>query len=143
MPELKGSASNRKLTPFDRRALQKLLAVGDETRSALARRFGVSASYITQFAKTYAREINDIKRDLDNEFAGLWIAEKANRVVAYQADYTALATHENASHHEWVKGRALILKQVAEELGQLPPRATVTVVPVVHIVEGVDVDLLK
>jgi hypothetical protein len=141
--EVNGSASSsapRKLTPFDRRGLQRALAAGDEKRSALARRFGVSASYVTQFAKTYAREIDDIKRDLDNAYAGLWIAVKENRILAYQAEYARALTDPKASHHEWIKARTQILAHVAEELGQLPPRATLTVTPVVHIIEGVDVD---
>jgi hypothetical protein len=143
MAELNGSASSRKLTPFDRRELQRLLADGTERRSALARRFGVSPSYVTQFAKTYAREIDDIRRDLDNEFAGLWIASKVNRVLALQAEYTRAAGSDKADHHEWIKARLQALHQAAEELGQLPPRATVAVVPVVHVIEGIDVDLLK
>lgn len=141
--ELNGSAKSRKLTPFDRREIQRALADGTEKRSAIARRFGVTAGYITQFAKQYAREIDDIRRNLDDEFAGLWIASKVNRVIAYQADYTQTLTDPRSSHHEWVKSRAMILRQVAEELGQLPPRTTVTVIPVVHVIEGIDVDLLK
>lgn len=141
--ELNGSGKSRKLTPFDRREIQRALADGTEKRAAIARRFGVTAGYITQFAKQYAREIDDIKRDLDNEFAGLWIASKVNRVLAYQADYARTLNDPKASHHEWVKARAMISHNVAEELGQLPPRATVTVMPIVHVLEGVDPDLLK
>lgn len=141
--ELNGSAKSRKLTPFDRREIQRALADGTEKRAAIARRFGVTAGYITQFAKTYAREIDDIKRDLDNEFAGLWIASKVNRVLAYQAEYARLSSDPKASHHEWAKARLQALHQAAEELGQLPPRATLTVIPVVHVLEGVDPELLK
>lgn len=141
--DVNGSPSGRKLTPFDRRDLQRALADGTETRAALARRFGVSGAYVTQFARQHAREIDDIKRDLDNEFAGLWIASKVNRVIAYQADFARTLTDAKASHHEWVKARAQILHQVAEELGQLPPRATVAVIPVVHVLEGVDTELLR
>jgi hypothetical protein len=141
--DMNSSAKTRKLTPFDRREIQRALADGTEKRSAIARRFGVTAGYITQFAKQYAREIDDIKRDLDNEFAGLWIASKVNRVIAYQNDFAKTLADPKSSHHEWVKARAMILHQVAEELGQLPPRATVTVMPVTHIIEGIDPELLK
>lgn len=141
--DVNGSAKSRKLTPFDRREIQRALADGTEKRSAIARRFGVTAGYITQFAKQYAREIDDIKRDLDNEFAGLWIASKVNRVIAYQNDFAKTLLDPKASHHEWVKARAQILHQVAEELGQLPPRATLTIIPVTHVVEGVDLEVLK
>lgn len=141
--ELSGSAKRPRLTPFDRREIQRALADGTEKRAAIARRFGVTAGYITQFAKQYAREIDDIRRDLDNEFAGLWIASKVNRVIAYQADYARTLADPKSTHHEWVKARAQILHQVAEEMGQLPPRATLTIIPVKHVVEGVDLEVLK
>lgn len=141
MPDVNGSA--KRLTPFERRQLQRDLAANEVTRAELARRNGVTRGYVTQFAKRYALEIDTIKRDLDNAFAGLWIADKENRIVAYQADYVAAATSDKAGHHEWIKARTQILHQVAEELGQLPPRATVAVVPVVHVLEGVDPELLK
>lgn len=141
--EVNGSAKRPRLTPFDRREIQRALADGTEKRAAIARRFGVTAGYITQFAKQYAREIDDIRRDLDNEFAGLWIASKVNRVIAYQADYARTLTDPKSTHHEWVKARAQILHQVAEEMGQLPPRATLTIIPVKHVVEGVDLEVLK
>ena len=134
----------RKLTPFDRRSLQRDLAAAEATRAALARKYGVTRGYITQFANQYSREIAAIRADIDNEFAGLWIADKENRIVAYQQEYALAASDGRAAHHEWIKTRALILRQVAEELGQLPTRATTAIiVPVVHVVEGVDLDALR
>lgn len=133
------SSTSRRLSTFDRRELTRALAAGEVARADLARRFGVSRSYITQFAKMYATDITMIKDQLDDEFAGLWIARKANRVLAHQEDYAAAAGHENFDHHEWIKARTQILHAVAEELGQLPPRATVTVLPVLHVIEGVDI----
>jgi hypothetical protein len=143
MAAVNSSGSVRKLTPFDRRKLQRELAAGEKTRADLARAFGVSGAYVTKFAKQYAREIDAIKADLGNAFAGLWIAEKENRVIAYQQEYGMAATGSTAGDHEFIKVRTGILRQVAEELGQLPPRATVVVTPVVHVIEGVDVEALK
>jgi DNA-binding transcriptional regulator GbsR (MarR family) len=136
-------SDSRKLTPFDRRKLQRAIAEGDRKRVQIARDFGVSPAYITQFAKRYAREIDEIKRDLDDAYAGLWIADKENRILAYQTEYTMALGSDRANHHEWIKARTAILHTVSEELGQLPPRATVAVMPVVHIIEGVDVEGLK
>lgn len=135
--QLRGTAS-RKLTAFDRRQLQRDLATGDRKRIQLARDYNVSTSYISQFAKTFALEIDHIKRDLANEFAGLWIANKENRMVAYQAEYAMALGNDKRDHHEWIKARTAILHIVAEELGQLPPRATIAVVPVTHVIVGVD-----
>jgi hypothetical protein len=136
-------SGSRKLTPFDKRALQRALATNDEKRAALARRFGVSASYVTQFAKRYAFEIDQIKAALDNEFAGMWIAEKENRILAYQQDYAMALNNDKRDHHEWIKTRTAILHTVAEELGQLPARSSITVVPVVHVIEGINTEALK
>lgn len=139
-----GSGRETKLKPWDRRALCRELAAGDVKRAALARKYGVSGAYITKFAKQHAAEIDDIKADLDNQFAGLWIASKAARIAAYQADLEQSEDNDEfAGHFEQIRTRTQILRAVAEELGQLPPRATLTVMPVVHVVEGVDVEALK
>lgn len=140
--EGRGSAT-RKLTPSGRRQLQRALAAGEETRAQIARRFGVGTSYVSKFARQYAWEIDQIKAALTSQFAGLWIASQENRIVAYQEEYALAMGNDKADHHEWIKARTQILHTVAEELGQLPPRATVVVQPVVHIIEGVDVEALK
>lgn len=131
-----------KLSRVLQRDLQRQLATRDLTRSQLARKFGVSPSYVTQFAKTYEREIEAIREKLDDEFAGLWIAQKEMRIAAYQAEYERALRHPRRDHFEWVNARRQILHTVAEELGQLPPRQTVTIVPVVHVVEGIDINVL-
>ena len=118
------------------------LAAGEVSRADLGRRFGVSRSYVSQFARMWAAEIDRVRVSLDDAYAGLWIARKDNRIVAHQADFEAAQGHEKGDHHEWIKARTAILHAVAEELGQLPPRATVTVMPVLHIIEGVDIGAL-
>ena len=140
--DLVNRSTSFKLTHGDRRQLCRALAAGEVSRADLARRYGVSRPYITQFAKTHEAEIETIKARLEDEFAGLWIADKAARVAAYQGDYFATLEHPNADHHEWVKARTGILHNVAEELGQLPPRTTVNVAAVTHVVMGVDLDNL-
>jgi predicted transcriptional regulator len=137
-----GSTIQRYLSLPERRELTRALAVGEVTRASLARRYGISRAAVTQFAHRHAAEIDAIKAHLDDEFAGLWIASKEQRIVAHQNDYEVAAGHEKADHHEWIKARTQILHAVAEELGQLPPRTTVAVLPVVHIIEGVDTSAL-
>jgi hypothetical protein len=124
--------------PWERRALCRELAVGEVTGAALARKYDVTRQAISAFKKRHAAEIDAIKADLDNEFAGLWIAQKSARIAAYQADLEASEGGGFGSHFEQIRTRTQVLKAVAEELGQLPPRATITIVPVQHILEGVD-----
>lgn len=140
--EVQGSGS-RRLTPFDRRKLQRAIATGERKRAQIARDFGVSASYVTSFAKRYAFEIDQIKAALDDQFAGLWIADKESRILALEAEYARALGSDKRDHHEWIKARLQVLHQAAEELGQLPPRATVAIVPVVHVLEGVDPEMLS
>jgi hypothetical protein len=128
---------------WERRTLCRELALGEVTKAALGRKYGVTGQAISAFAKRYAAEIDAIRAQLDDEFAGLWIASKEARLAQYQDDYEASERHEKSEHFEWVRVRTQILHQVAEELGQMPPRAEVTVLPVEHIIIGVDMEALK
>jgi hypothetical protein len=119
------------------------LAANEMKRTELARKYGVARATITEFAKRHAAEIADAKDRLDDEFAATWIAGKAQRIAAYQADYEMALNDPRASHHDWVRARTQILLAVAEELGQMPPKMQVSVMPVVHIIEGVNVEDLK
>ena len=110
---------------------------------ALARKYGVSRPAITQFARRNAAEIDAIKADLQAEFAGLWIAEKELRIARYEADLELSAEGDFAGHYEQIRTRTQILHNVAEELGQLPTRGNITVVPVQHVIVGIDTELLK
>ena len=122
----------------------RLLAEAELTRAQIARRFGITRSAVSQFAKRHRDRIEQIRADLDNEFAGLWITRKANRLAGYEADFELAASHRNASHHEWVKARTQILHAVAEELGDLPSRnGTAVIIPVVHVLEAVDLEKLR
>ena len=133
-----------KLTPAQRRTLCRELATGERKRSQLARAYGVSAAYITKFARERDAEISAIRRELDNQFAGLWIADKEQRLAAYAADFDLSAGGEYAAHYEQIRTRAALLRNVAEELGQLPNRSTAAIIiPVVHVVEGVNLDELS
>ena len=142
VPEVNGSA--KRIAPWLRRTLCRELAAGEVKRAALARKYGVTPAAITLFAKRHGAEIDAIKRDLDDQFAGLWIADKAARIAAYQADLEASAADtKHAGYFEQIRTRTAILRAVAEELGQLPPRATLTIRPVVHVLEGVSPEVLK
>lgn len=116
------------------------LATEDITRAELARQFNVTRGAITRFADRHARRIDEIKANLDDEFAGIWLAHKSTRLAALQADYEQAAEHVNAGHHEWIRVRAAIAHQIAEEVGQLPARGVAVSGTVRHELVGVDLD---
>ncbi len=144
--DVKDSAAktNYRLLPHQKLEMKRLLASGDMTRSNIARKYSVTPGYITQFADRYANEISEIKSHLEDQWAGLWIADKKNRIAAYMDEVERMNESQYANHHEWSKARQSALRSVAEELGDLPPRQTTFVQSVVHIVEGVNIeDYLK
>ena len=142
-PESQVQGSVSRIAPWHRRQLCRALAVAEVKRTVLARQSGVSPSAISAFAKRHAAEIDAIKQDLADQFAGQWVADKSARIAAYQADLEMSAEGDYAGHFEQIRTRTQILRAISEELGQLPPRATIAVVPVVHVYEGVDVEVLK
>lgn len=110
------------------------LAVAEKSQVQLAEEYGVAQSSISTFKKRHQERIKQIQQNLDDEFAGLWIAEKANRIAEYQADVEMIGTTSKA---DLLRVKATILKAVSEELGQLPARVNVTVTnPVTYIVKG-------
>lgn len=134
--EVRGAA---KMTRTEQRQLKRELAAGEVKRTVLAKKYDVTTGYITQFAQRYAREIDEIKDKLDDEFAGLWIADKSKRLDAYEDLYSQASDHPHAGHHEWIKARAGILSNVAKELGQDHESGTT----VNHIIVGVNLEGLK
>lgn len=135
--------SRDKLLPWQRHKLLRELAIGERKSADLAVEYGMTASGIREFKRRHKALVDVIAAEPADEFAGLWIAGKGNRLAAYQGDYELSADGAFAAHFEQIRTRTQILHTVAEELGQLPPRQQVTVVPVVHVVESVNIDLLK
>jgi hypothetical protein len=132
-----------KLSPADRRELCRALAAKDERPATLARRYGVSRQYVAQFAQQHATEIRTLRDKLDDDFAGLWIADKGARIAAYQDDYERSLDHPRyGDSFEHIRTRTQISQAVAEELGQLPPRQQISVQSVTHVIVGVDLDAL-
>lgn len=125
---------------YRRHELCRELAAGEVTRASLARKYGVTRQAITKFAQANKGRIEEIKAHLDDEFAGLWITRKENRLAALQEDFELASDNIKAGHHEWVKARTALTHAVAEELGQLPNRSQITIGGTVrHELVGVDV----
>lgn len=134
--------SRSSLAPDAQFALMREVALKTDTYKNLGLRYNLTPSAISEFAKRHAREIDDIREDASNIFSGLMMAKKENRIAAYEREIEMLASSSAHDHHEWSKARMIALRNIAEEMGQLPPRQTVTVMPVVHVYEGVDMEEL-
>lgn len=140
VPEDVQVSGSGKIPRYRVHELCRELAVAEVKRVDLARKYGVSGAAITKFAKAHKGQIAEIKAHLDDEFAGLWITRKENRLAALQADFELASDEARASHHEWVKARIQITHAVAEELGQLPNKQNITIGGTVrHELVGVDV----
>lgn len=137
------------------------LARDEKTQRVLAREYGVAQSAISQFKTRYATEIAEVRADLENEFAGLWIAQKMRRLAEYQADAEEIgdarvqaivgqdAEGEPIAVEKvdtaLVRAKHAALRAVAEEMGQIPAKVNITVEPVTvrYEVVGVDPEDLK
>lgn len=146
------------------RALVRDLALSGMTQTALARKYGVSDPAITYFKERRAEEIAAVKAEADSEYAGMWIAQKQARLAEYERLHEIALTPTpkvapngkiirevvededgiptEAAVYE-VDGRlaAQVLKQAAEEMGQLPTRLQVQgglEVTTNYKIEGVD-----
>lgn len=150
-----------KLNGLVHRKLVRELALGEENQAQLAERYNVSPSAISHFAKRNRDEIQAVRDKADDEYAGLLITQKANRLAALEQLYAQAITPQPkvaasgrvAYVEDPVTGEqvmvqevaldsaARMLKQAAEEMGQLPTRVQLTGELTEHItykIEGPD-----
>lgn len=99
-------------------------ALGEKTGKDLAGIYGVSENSISKFKMKHSMEIEEVRNNLADEYAGVWVAEKLHRIQEYQAAAEKMASGTSPRNAEVL---VTILKAVAEELGQLPARAAVQV----------------
>jgi predicted transcriptional regulator len=129
------------------RQLCRDLAVGNVSQSQLAEKYGVGPSAISYHAKKNAEEIAAIKADIENEFAGMWIAQKQSRVAEYQSDAERINTALDKSDEldpKLLRAKNAALKAAAEEMGQLSAKVQVQVQTqqVDYWIDGCDLDLI-
>ena len=130
-----------KLGGLIKRKLVRELAHGEMNQTQLAEKYDVDPSAISHFAKRNRDEIEAVRKDMDDEFAGLLITQKANRLSAYEQIFeramtavTKIAANgrvaydENGNPIKEFAGElaAKVLKQAAEEMGQLPNRVSLS-----------------
>lgn len=100
------------------------IALGEKTGKELADQYGVSQNSMSAFKKRYAVEIEEVRNNLADEYAGVWVAQKLDRIRQYQEAAEKMASGASPRNQEVLVS---ILKAVAEELGDLPARTQVNV----------------
>lgn len=99
-------------------------ALGEKSGRELAEIYGCSVTSISAFKRRYALEIEEVRNNLADQYAGMWVAKKIERIREYQEAAEKMAKGESARNQEVLVS---ILKAVAEELGDLPARTQVNV----------------
>lgn len=107
-----------------RHRLVRDLAIAEKSQAELAEIYGVSQTSMSAFKKRNAMAIEEVRNNLADEYAGLWVAEKMKRIAEYQEAAEKMAKGVSPRNQEVLVS---ILKAVAEELGQLPARTQVQV----------------
>jgi hypothetical protein len=141
------SEEKQRIRGHRRYALIRDIAQGVLNHEELAEKYGVAVVSIVGFIRRNTEEINMVKADQENEFAGLWISVKRSRIAEYQETVEAineiLYADEQAGLDATpglVRMKHEAMKSVAEEMGHLPTRSSVTVegTSVHYIIDGVD-----
>lgn len=114
-------------------------ALGEHTGRDLAVIYGCSVTSISQFKKRYALEIEEVRNNLADQYAGVWVARKMDRIREYQQAAEKMASGSSPRNAEVLVS---ILKAVAEELGDLPARTQVNISQenTVYEIVGLSVD---
>lgn len=116
----------------------------------LAAEYGVAKTTITDFKRKYAQDIERLRESVNDEMQGLWVASKFNRIAEYQqtlediedtmGKLLSVGTVLGPGDMALIKEKRNLLRQVAEELGQLPNRNQVQIAgaSVSYHFDGVD-----
>jgi predicted transcriptional regulator len=132
-----------KLSSWRKMEVCRWLAEKKYTQTQIAEMCEVTPDAVSKFAKRNASIIEEIRNNLEDEMAGMWVAKKKNR-IAYLMRQVELVENVLDAGVEvdpsMLRAGQAAIKQIAEELGQLPSRLTVVQAPqeVRYIVEGVD-----
>lgn len=123
-----------------------------EPYEKLAERYDVAVSSISDFAKRHRAEIETQAADLENQFAGLWIADKRARLAAYQEDVERCDREIRAGRRLGITPQELApayaakhraLDAAAKELGAYRQVIDVNVTTVKYEIVGVEVGELR
>lgn len=133
--------------PHTKLALCRELATGEKSTAELAEKYGVVEGAIRKFKARNLQRIAEIQGKLEDEFAGLWIADQANRLAYYEAQANRLQNMLNdpdideAFKLKVIRAQQTALKSVAEERGHLKQVLEASGLKVT--IDGVDMDKLQ
>lgn len=115
--------------PWVQLKLIRQLAVGEFTQRELAAKYDCTQGAIAAFNNRHRERVEEVKADLANEFAGLWAVKKNARIALYERQCEVITAHMEQHGPDAPLTRALQAAQrgIAEELGDLPIRATVDI----------------
>lgn len=123
------------------------LALDAWTERLLAEQYGVSQPTVHEFKERHAYQIAAAREDIENHLAGLWIADKLNRLAELEDDVErineVLESTKPADRPRLYLAKHRALRNAAEELGQLAPRAVSVGTTVRYEIVGVDMDQLR
>lgn len=114
------------------------LAVSGKPQNQLAEEYGVTQGAISHFKVKHEMEIGRVSEAAADEYAGLWISGKLNRLAELQALAEELTDKPITPRSaEVIKG---ILRDAAEELGDIPNKTgvNVNIANVKYEIENVD-----
>jgi hypothetical protein len=118
---------------YVRRRLIVELAKEEKTQRELAAIYGCAPSAIAQFKERNLPAILEARLDLGNEFTGLWIAQKLDRLAELEALFEDTVSARDR------ETKAMLLRHAAEELGQIPNKSTLDITAEVKVrIEGLD-----
>lgn len=107
--------------PWVKPELIRYLAEGKKSQVELSEMYGVGQSSIAEFKRRHLPEIqrlrNDMNDKLNDEFTGLWLAEKRARLFDLQHQIEAL--HDLPVTARTAEVIGILLRKAAEELGQI------------------------
>lgn len=125
------------LNPGEQRELMRELSVrGSRTLRSIAEEWNLGYMSLRHFAQGHRREIAAIAADLEDKFAGMWMADKEDRITAYMEEYHNSLNTSDPGHFEQAQVRLECIRAVAEELGQIPGRGAIVITPIRHIYVG-------
>jgi len=118
------------------------LAIGEIPQKTLAEEFGVVDSAITEFKKRHWVEIERVRDNMADQYGDMWISSKRSRLAELQKAAEKLAEKPDARSAEVL---AKLLKDAAEELGDLPAKAQVQIMQqqVTYQIEGINLEDLR
>lgn len=112
--------------PATRLGLIRDLASGELTHEQLGAKWNTSREAVSRFRKRHEVEIADCIAKVDSEFRGIMIADKANRLSAYE--HLLMQAMDTGNRRDAIR----ILRNVAEEMGHLPSRMQISGAVDVH-----------